>query len=214
MSKGGQLFIVSGPSGAGKTALAKAVLRSLPDLKFSVSYTTRPARGEERDGVEYHFVDRDSFFRLVEAGEFLERAEVYGNLYGTSAREVEDILAGGDDVLLDVDVQGAKSIRVRRPDAVAIFIMPPSYQVLRERLEARCEDRTYVIEQRLKIAASEVVQFVGYDYLIVNLDIARALEELEAIIMGCRCLLPQRFAAAEAIVTTFGGVDEENAGKR
>ena len=143
MSEAGNLIIVSGPSGAGKSALAARVLESVPGLRFSVSYTTRAPRGFERDGIEYHFVDRGTFQKLIGNDEFLEWAEVYGNLYGTSKRSVDEILRRGEDVLLDVDVQGARSIRQRRPDAITVFILPPSFRKLRDRLESRSYRTTF-----------------------------------------------------------------------
>jgi guanylate kinase len=210
MARVGNLIIVSGPSGAGKSALALKVLESLPGLRFSVSYTTRAPRGSERDGIEYHFVDKSEFERLVESGELLEYAEVYGNYYGTSRECVDATLAGGDDLLLDVDVQGARSIRQKRPDSIAIFVLPPSFRVLRERLESRKLDKAYVIEQRLKIACSETVHYRHYDYLIINDDLAKSIDELRAIILGSRCRIKAQAEAAERIVATFGGMNEED----
>jgi guanylate kinase len=211
MAAKGKLFIVSGPSGAGKSVLSKMALRTVPRLKFSVSYTTRSPRGMEKDGVEYHFVDEIKFRRLIEDGELLEWAEVYGNYYGTSSRLVDEILARGDDVLLDVDVQGARTITSRRPEAASVFILPPSYRILRDRLESRQEDKKYVIEQRLKIACNEIKSYRNYDYLIMNDDLGRAIEELRAIIIGERCRREVRAELAESIVATFGGLDAESA---
>ncbi len=210
MDQAGSLIIVSGPSGAGKSALAARVLESVSGLRFSVSYTTRAPRGFERDGIEYHFVDMKSFKGLIEVDGFLEWAEVYGNLYGTSKRSVDDILCRGEDVLLDVDVQGARSIRQKRQDAVTVFILPPSYQVLRDRLESRKLDKDYVIEQRLRIACSETRNYRDYDYLIVNDDLDKATEELRSIVMASRCRMEVRTPIADRIVATFGGVNAEN----
>ncbi|MGD0307794.1 MAG: guanylate kinase [Acidobacteriota bacterium] len=209
MPRKGSLIIVSGPSGAGKSALASAVISRLKDLHFSVSYTTRAPRGDERDGVEYHFVRKAEFEGLIRGNEFLEWAEVYGNYYGTARKFIDDTLSSGKDVLLDVDVQGARTMRRKRPDAISIFIMPPSYQVLRRRLENRKLDKDYVIEQRLKIARREIVQYKDYDYLIVNDDFDESVKELEAIILGSRCQMTSRAESAEAIVATFGGLDAE-----
>ena len=206
----GNLIIVSGPSGAGKSALAMAVLAVVPNLRFSISHTTRAPRGTESDGVEYYFVGKPRFQELVEAGEFLEWAEVYGNHYGTSRRFLEDVLARGDDVLLDVDVQGARTIRGKRPDAVAVFILPPSFAVLRERLEQRKLDKDYVMKQRLEIARREIICFRDYDYLIVNEDLARSVEELKSIVLSQRCRMARRAEAAQAIVSNFGGMDAKN----
>lgn len=210
MAATGNLIIVSGPSGAGKSTLAGKVLESVPGVRFSVSYTTRAPRGFERDGIEYHFVGKDAFGRLIEKDDLLEWAEVYGNLYGTSRRSVDDILGSGEDVLLDVDVQGAGTIRNKRPDAISVFILPPSYQLLRARLESRQLDKDYVIEKRLKIACNETRQYRNYDFLIINDDLGKSCEELKAIVLGSRCRMKTRATVAERIVATFGGVNEEN----
>ncbi len=210
MLQTGNLIIVSGPSGAGKSALAGRVLESVPGLRFSVSYTTRAPRGFERDGIEYHFVDKAAFERLIQGEDLIEWAEVYGNLYGTSRRSVDELLGRGDDVLLDVDVQGARSIRKKRPDAITVFILPPSFRVLRERLESRKLDKDYVIEQRLRIACSETRYYKNYDYLIINDDLGKSIEELRAIVLGSRCRMKVRAEAAGSIVATFGGVNEKN----
>ena len=206
----GSLIIVSGPSGAGKSALAAAVVHRLPAVNFSVSYTTRAPRGRERDGVEYHFVSREEFETLVLSGTLLEWAEVYDNYYGTARTYIDERLAQGEDVLLDIDVQGARTIRNKRPDAVSVFILPPSYETLRVRLESRRLDKDYVIEQRLRIACREIQQYRHYDYLIVNDELNNAVEELEAIILGSRCRMASRAESAESIVATFGGMDAED----
>ncbi len=210
MAGSGSLFIVSGPSGAGKSALSRAVVQTIPGLKFSVSYTTRLPRGSESDGVEYHFVDRGTFETLARRGDLLEWAEVYGNYYGTSRQVVDEALLEGNDVLLDVDVQGARTIGTRRREAITVFVLPPSYQVLRDRLESRKEDKKYVIEQRLKIACREIDSYSDYDYLIINDKLEKSVEELRAIIIGSRCRMTARAGAAESIVATFGGVDAED----
>lgn len=210
MAQNGNLFIVSGPSGAGKSVLVTSVLRSLPALKFSVSYTTRAPRGTERDGVEYYFVDKARFDGLIRKGELLESAQVYGKFYGTSRKVVDEALQAGDDLVLDVDVQGARSIRAKRPEAISVFIMPPSYEVLRERLEQRKLDKDYVIEQRLRIACEEISHYKDYDYLIVNEELGRSIEELKAIIIASRCVSRARAENAQAIVATFGGLDAKN----
>jgi guanylate kinase len=210
MARGGNLFIVSGPSGAGKSVLAASVLGMLPSLHFSISYTTRSPRGSERDGVEYHFVDRQRFRELEEAGEFLEWAEVYGNYYGTSRRFIDEMLTRGEDVLLDIDVQGARTIREKRRQAITIFIMPPSFEVLRSRLERRKLDKDYVMKQRLDIARSEIEHYANYDFLIINEEIGRSVDELKGIILARRCQMPARAEVAQAIVATFGGMDAKS----
>jgi guanylate kinase len=206
----GNLIIVSGPSGAGKSVLVGNVLRSVPNLKFSVSYTTRSPRGNEQDGVEYFFVDRDKFESLIQSGDFLEWAEVHGNYYGTSWKFVDELLRQGEDVILDIDVQGAQIVRQKRADAVAAFVLPPSYQILRDRLQSRSLDDQVVIKQRLKRAINEVVHYREYDYLIINEDLSVATQELQSIIVSARCRMIARMDSAQSIVVTFGGIDAEN----
>jgi len=206
----GSLIIVSGPSGAGKSILVESVLKTCPDLRFSISCTTRQPRANEKDGVHYRFVTREVFESLVAAGEFLEWAMVYDNLYGTSRGIIESQLAAGDDVVLDIDVQGARTVRKECPDALAIFIMPPSYQSLKERLERRRLDRDYVIGQRLRIAGQEIQNYRSYDYLIINESLDRSVEELKSIILALRCRTGYRNEAAAAIVETFGGADAKD----
>ena len=210
MSRTGSLFIVSGPSGAGKSALAASVTKLVQNLRFSVSYTTRAPRGSERDGVEYHFVSRAEFEALISSDALLEWAEVYGNLYGTSRDSIDELLRQGEDVLLDIDVQGARNIRRKRPEAVSVFILPPSFEVLRERLEHRKLDKDYVIAQRLKIACNEISFYKDYDYLIINDDLGKSTDELRAIIEASRSRMSIRVEAAESILSTFGGLDAED----
>ncbi len=207
MAERGNLIILSGPSGVGKSAIAASVLGLITDLRFSVSHTTRAPRGRERSGVEYHFVSREAFEDLVRRGEFLEWAEVHGNLYGTSKRAVDEILDTGHDVLLDIDVQGARIVRAKYPDATSVFIMPPSYRILRERLELRRLDQGRVIEQRLRTACDEMRLYPDYDYLIINGDLVGAVEELKAVIMSLRCRVSFREKEAQAIISTLGGAD-------
>ncbi len=210
MAASGNLFIVSGPSGAGKSAIAGAVLESVPKLEFSISYTTRPPRGTEKNGVEYYFVSEDAFKALVRNDDLLEWAVVYGNYYGTSRRRVDEILERGHDVLLDIDVQGARFIRAKRPDSIGIFILPPSYQVLKGRLESRSLDKEGVIERRLEIASEEIRHYRDYDFLIINAALEDSINELKAIILGSRCRMSERAEAAKSIIATFGGLDAED----
>jgi guanylate kinase len=210
MARSGTLFIISGPSGAGKSAIAAGVLESMPDIRFSISYTTRMPRGSEVNGLEYYFVPVDEFKALIENDELLEWAVVYGNYYGTSRRRVDEILGQGLDVLLDVDIQGACRIRRRRPEAIAVFVLPPSFRVLRQRLESRKLDKQYVIDQRLQIASEEIKQFAGYDFLIVNRRLEESISEMKAIILGSRCRMTARAEAARSILATFGGLDAED----
>jgi len=182
----GCLFVISAPSGSGKTTLVQKLIASFSDLRFSVSYTTRPPRGAERDGVDYHFVTRDEFQEKIRKGEFLEWAEVHGNLYGTSKVETERIRAGGQDILLDVDVQGADQVRKAEPEAVTMFVMPPSFQVLEERLRGRKQDSPEVIEARLAGARREIDRYRDYHYVLVNDDIEETAELLKAIVLAER----------------------------
>ena len=210
MARGGNLIIVSGPSGAGKSALTNGVLQLVPRLRFSVSYTTRAPRGAERDGVEYFFVSRDEFQKLIRGDELLEWAEVHGNLYGTSRKFVDDVLQRGDDVILDIDIQGAHIIRQKRADAVGVFIMPPSYQILQERLMRRSLDDGIVIEKRLKIASKEIGHYKEYDYLIINENLDNSIRELQSIVLSARCRTEARNESAKLILVSFGGINAED----
>lgn len=177
----GTLYIVSAPSGAGKTSLVKALIDAMPQVRVSVSHTTRPMRPGEVDGVNYHFVDRADFLARLEAGEFLEYAEVFGNLYGTSQRWLTETLAEGFDLILEIDWQGAQQVRRLMPEARSIFILPPTQEALRQRLTNRGQDSDEVIERRMREAVAEMSHYVEYDYLVINDDFAHALEDLKAI---------------------------------
>ncbi len=182
----GTLFIVSAPSGAGKTSLVRALLESVPSVTVSVSYTTRPMRPGETDGVDYHFVDREYFRAMIEADEFLEYAEVFGNYYGTARATVDQALAQGEDVLLEIDWQGARQVRERSAACVGVFILPPSRTVLEQRLRARGQDDEAVIARRMSAAVNEMSHYEEYDYLVVNDDFQLALADLQAIIRARR----------------------------
>ncbi len=182
MKRRGILYTVSAPSGAGKTSLVKALLEQCDTLRVSVSHTTRPQRPGEVDGVNYHFIDRSSFESMLVSGAFLEQAEVFGNLYGTSQQWVEDTLAAGLDVILEIDWQGAEQIRRLMPDSIGIFILPPSLSALVERLNGRGQDDPAVIERRMAQARSEISHYSEADYLVVNDDFDRALADLIAIV--------------------------------
>jgi guanylate kinase len=182
--KSGKLFVLSAPSGAGKTSLAKALVGALPDLAFSVSHTTRPPRPGEEDGVDYYFVDETQFQQMIEGGMFLEDACVFDHRYGTSRQAVERLLAAGKDVVFDVDWQGANAIKQKMPQAHTIFILPPSREALEERLAGRGQDSRKVIERRMRAAVSEMKHYREFDYLVVNDDFAAALEDLKAIVRG------------------------------
>ncbi len=178
--------MISAPSGSGKTTLVQKLLASFADLRFSVSYTTRLPRGAERDGVDYHFVTRAEFQEKIGKGEFLEWAEVHGNLYGTSRSATEEIRAGGEDILLDVDVQGAAQVRKAEPEAVTMFVMPPSLQALEGRLRGRNQDSPLVIESRLAGARREIERYREYHYVLVNDDIDETAALLKAIVVAER----------------------------
>jgi len=181
MSATGTLYIISAPSGAGKTSLVKALIDALPQVRVSVSHTTRGMRPGEVEGVNYHFVDHPAFLGMLERGEFLEHAEVFGNLYGTSQLWLEQTLAEGFDLILEIDWQGAQQVRRLLPQAQSIFILPPSQEALRQRLTNRGQDSDEIIERRMREAVSEMSHYVEYDYLIINDDFAHALEDLKSI---------------------------------
>ena len=183
----GTLFVVSAPSGAGKTTLCREIRLRLPDLAYSVSVTTRPPRPGEIDGADFRFVGVSEFQAMLARGEFAEWATVHGNLYGTRARALEDALATGRDVLLDIDTQGAAQLRARYPDAVLIFILAPSVKELEQRLRERRSNMDADIERRLVRAREEIALWRQYDYLIVNRDVKEAMEQLESIILAERC---------------------------
>ncbi len=183
MGRKGILFVVSAPSGAGKTTLCQQIVAAVPGLKHSVSYTTRCPRPGERHGREYFFVDEPLFREMVSRGEFAEWATVYGHLYGTPKRMLTETMDGGIDVLMDVDTQGAMQIKQRFEEAIYIYILPPSLQALRSRLLQRAGDSPEEIERRLKQAREEVWSYQHYDYVIRNDDVKQALKELEAIIL-------------------------------
>ena len=203
-SRRGLLFIVSAPSGAGKTTLVERLVEQTPRLRMSRSYTSRAARQGEADGVDYNFVSRERFEAMIAAGEFLEWADVFGNLYGTGARDTERMLAGGDDVVLVIDVQGARKVRCSKLEASTIFVMPPSFAVLESRLRGRSKDSEEAIQRRLKVARDEVAAFVEYDYIVLNDELTSAVDRLRAIILAERSRLHRMRADAEAIVGTFG----------
>ncbi len=184
----GTLYIISAASGAGKTSLVNAVLEQVDDLVVSVSHTTRVPREGEVDGKNYHFVDKDKFEAMVEAGEFFESATVFGNMYGTSGQHIQQQLLDGKDVILEIDWQGAQQIRQLMADCRSIFIVPPSTQALRERLQTRGQDDDGIIEQRMREAVSEMSHYVEFDYLIINDDFDEAKANLAAIIIGNRML--------------------------
>ena len=199
----GLLFIVSAPSGAGKTTLAEQLAQQTPQLKLSRSYTSRLARPGEIDGVDYNFVSRERFEAMAAAGEFLEWADVFGNLYGTRAVDTNALLEAGCDVVLVIDVQGARKVRQRGIETTAIFVMPPSFEVLEQRLRGRSKDSEAAIQRRLQVAREEVASFVEYDFVVINDDVPAALERLRSIVLAERARLGFMQVEAETIVRTF-----------
>lgn len=196
----GLLIIVSAPSGAGKTSLVRALVERDPQVRISVSHTTRPRRPREQDGVDYHFTSREQFLHRVAQGDFLEHAEVFGNLYGTAASSIAEQRARGVDVILEIDYQGARQVRRRHPDAISIFILPPSRATLAERLERRAQDSPEVIKARLAEAQTEMASHGDYDYLIVNDDFALALEDLAAIVRAARLRTPSQIRRLRSLL--------------
>ena len=199
----GLLFIVSAPSGAGKTTLVERLVVETPRLTMSRSYTSRPARRGETDGVDYNFVTRDRFEAMTAAGEFLEWAELFGNLYGTSASDTERMLRAGNDVVLVIDVQGARQMRRRGVEVSSVFVMPPSFAVLEQRLRGRSQDSEEAIQRRLEVARSEVAAFSEYDFIVINDDVSAAASRLCAIVDAERARRERMRATAEEVVRTF-----------
>ena len=203
----GELFIVASPSGGGKTTLIRRVMAELAaqgrEAHFSVSHTTRSPRGAERDGVDYHFVDRPAFQRMAAGGEFLEFAEVHENLYGTSRAEVEGRLERGCDVFLDIDVQGARQVRASVPDVVKVFVFPPSYAELRRRLVTRRQDSEQAIALRVRNAVSEMREYGEFDYVIINDRLEDATRALASIVAAARMRPIRMRAPVQAILEEF-----------
>lgn len=200
----GLLFVVSAPSGTGKTTVVERLVQVVPDIALSRSYTSRAAREGESDGVDYNFISRTRFEELVAAGAFLEWATVFGNLYGTAASDSERLLATGRDLVLVIDVQGARQVRARCSDTVGVFVMPPSFSVLEERLRGRSKDAEAAIQRRLATARSEVAAFLEYDYVVINDELDACVDRLRALILAERARLRSVRRQAETIVATFG----------
>lgn len=180
----GKLFVIAAPSGAGKTSLVRALMKRMPQLRFSISYTTRRPRDTERNGHDYFFVDHAEFDRMVANGEFLEHAQVFDNCYGTSRAQVEQMLARGENVLLEIDWQGAQQVRRAMPECRTIFILPPSREALEQRLRTRATDSEEVIARRLRDSIADMSHWDEFDYVVVNDDFERATADLEAIASG------------------------------
>jgi guanylate kinase len=197
------VFIISAPSGSGKSTLTQRLLNEIPNLRFSISYTTRAPRGQEQDGKDYFFISTADFEERIGKGEFLEYAQVFGNYYGTHVGELERAAAEGVDLILDIDVQGARQLKEKRPAAVSIFILPPSRQVLEERLRARSQDSEPVIERRLHEAAEEIRNYSQYDYVLVNGQVEASVETLKSIVKATRSRRDRMERQIQPILETF-----------
>jgi len=206
--RNGLLFVVSAPSGTGKTTLVEHLVKQMPALKMSRSYTSRSARGGECHGVDYNFVTRARFEEMVAGDEFLEWADVFGNLYGTRRADTEQLLADGQDVVLVIDVQGARQVRRRQSlPTISIFVLPPSFEVLEQRLRGRCRDPEDAIGRRLATAREEVAAFIEYDYVVVNDEVKGCVDRLRGIVIAERARLGATRRQAERIVSSFRGKD-------
>ncbi|HEY7742065.1 MAG TPA: guanylate kinase [Burkholderiales bacterium] len=197
------LFIVSSPSGGGKTSLVRALLEAEPEVRLSVSYTTRPARPGEVDGRDYHFVALPAFERMLEAGEFLESAVIYGNHYGTSQKWIERERSQGHDVVLEIDWQGAQQVRRLMRQVVSIFILPPSPEVLESRLRGRGQDSEEVVARRLASAREEIGHVSEYEYVIINSDFDRAAQDLRSIVRAERLKLARQLARNPNLIKRY-----------
>mgnify|MGYP001185914075 FL=1 len=197
------VFVISAPSGSGKSTLVRELLKKDLNLLFSISYTTRPPRGKEKPGENYHYISRQEFERRIERDEFLEYAEVFGNYYGTHRSVLEQARAGGKDLVLDIDVQGARQLKSRIPDAVSIFILAPSRKILEQRLRDRGEDSDEVIQKRLREAAEEIRNYAFYDYIVVNREVETAVDTLAAIVKAERVRRIRQEDQIRPILETF-----------
>jgi guanylate kinase len=201
----GLLFIVSAPSGTGKTTLVERLVQDLPNLHMSRSYTSRAARPGEQDGVDYNFISRDRFAAMVRDGAFLEWADVFGHCYGTATADTEAMLATGNDVVLVIDVQGARQVRSRGIENVGIFVLPPSAAILEQRLRGRSQDSEEQIRQRLETACREVGEYAEYEYVVVNDELEAAVARIGAIVLAERARVKAMRRDAEKIIATFKG---------
>ena len=200
MKEKGQIFVITAPSGAGKTTIIKNILeKDAGGIGYSISHTTRKPRKGESHGLHYYFVDRENFERMIEAHEFVEWAVVYDHLYGTSISSINRELSSGKDLLMDVDIQGSQEIKRQFPDSLSIFILPPSLNVLKERLQKRLPNNKTNIGLRLKKAAEEIQRCRNYDFIIINDDLKKAIKEIEAIIVAQRANKNRRFPLIQKI---------------
>jgi len=204
----GLLFVVSAPSGTGKTTIVERLVQIVPNLSMSRSYTSRPSRDGECDGKDYNFITRERFDEMVRANAFLEWADVFGNCYGTSAADTERELSSGRDLVLVIDVQGARQVRIRRPDIVGIFMLAPSFEVLERRLRGRSKDSEDAIRRRLATARAEVDAVSEYDYVVVNDELDACVDRLRAIVIAERARLGAMRPVVSGIVSSFGGKEQ------
>lgn len=203
MRQKGILFVITAPSGAGKTTLIKKIMRSIEDLEFSISYTTRGRRKGERDGIDYHFVSVDRFKKLLGKKGFLEWAVVFGHHYGTPKNETEQMLNQGKDVILDIDVQGASQVKKKKAKAVLIFIMPPDYRTLKKRLSRRKSETQEVVSKRMTIARKDIKESHKFDYLVVNEHLDKAVMQLKSIIIAQRLRMNRQRVFLRKLTRTF-----------
>jgi guanylate kinase len=199
----GRLFIVSAPSGTGKTTLVERLVRDMQGISMSRSYTSRPPRPGEADGVDYNFISRERFEAMIANGDLLEHAEVFGNWYGTGAAETRRALAGGGDVVLVIDVQGARKVRNASFEHVGIFVLPPSFEILEDRLRRRSKDSEVQIQRRLAVAQQEVAAVAEYEYVVINDDVDNAVARLRSIVEAERSRLRAMQPQADAIIESF-----------
>jgi guanylate kinase len=204
------IFIISAPSGSGKSTLVERLLKTVPDLQFSVSYTTRAPRGNEENGKSYRFVSREEFEERLARDEFLEWAQVFGNYYGTHRSVLDQARAAGKDLVLDIDVQGARQLKLKIPEAVSVFILAPSREVLEQRLRCRGEDREEVILRRLNEAADEIRKYKDYDYVLINRDLSEAEATLASIVRAERVRRDRIENQIRPILDTFNRGSEAN----
>lgn len=197
------LFVISAPSGAGKTSVIRTLLQTDINLTLSISYTTRPPRRDEKNGHDYFFVDHATFKDMQARGEFLESAEVHGNLYGTSRKWIEETMAAEQDVLLEIDCQGARQVRTLYPQAVSIFILPPSMEALKQRLEQRGQDENKVIERRLAAARSEISHVNRFDYVVVNHELETAARDVASIVQAERLKTIRQLVRQRSLIAEF-----------
>lgn len=199
----GNIFIICAPSGAGKTSLVRALLAREPSVSLSISHTTRAIRPGEQEGRDYHFVSRPAFEKMIGRGEFLESAQVHGNLYGTSQTWIETQRAKGRDIVLEIDWQGAQQVRRLMADAIGVFILPPSLEVLRQRLTDRRQDSAEVIEKRLRAARGEIAHLAEFDYVIINSDFKEAVEDLVGIVRSARLRLDRQLSRHRDLINSL-----------